>query len=61
MEDSPDRFLVQAQVGGFMTRPSPRALLATVGLTAALATTVRAQDQPSPPVFEVAAIKPHNP
>ena len=45
----------------FMTRPSSRACLATVGLTAALATTVRAQDQPFPPVFEVAAIKPHNP
>jgi uncharacterized protein (TIGR03435 family) len=45
----------------FMTRPSSRACLATVGLTAALATAVRAQDQPSPPVFEVAAIKPHNP
>lgn len=42
-------------------RPSSRAFLATVGLTAAPATSVRGQDQPSPPVFEVAAIKPHNP
>ncbi len=42
-----------------MTRQNSRALLATI--TAALAAGVCAQVGPGPPVFEVAAIKPHNP
>jgi uncharacterized protein (TIGR03435 family) len=44
-----------------MTRESLRPLLATLTLTTALATGVHAQDRTTAPVFEVAAIKPHNP
>jgi uncharacterized protein (TIGR03435 family) len=36
-------------------------LFVTLALNAALASGVRAQDRPAAPVFEVAAIKPHNP
>src|SRR5277367_1597314 len=43
-----------------MTRLS-LALLAVVIVTGALATGGRAQDRAAAPVFEVAAIKPHNP
>jgi hypothetical protein len=44
-----------------MTRQRSRVPLATLALAAALAAGVSAQDRPSAPVFEVAAIKPHNP
>jgi uncharacterized protein (TIGR03435 family) len=36
-------------------------VVVTLALNAALASGVRAQDRPAGPVFEVAAIKPHNP
>src|SRR6516162_9345036 len=44
-----------------MTRQRSRVLLATFAVAAALAAKVSAQDRPSAWVFEVAAIKPHNP
>ena len=44
-----------------MTRQRSRLALATFAVAAALAARVSAQDRPSARVFEVAAIKPHNP
>ena len=44
-----------------MAAENLRVLVVTFALNAALASGVRAQDRPAGPVFEVAAIKPHNP
>ena len=44
-----------------MTRYNLRGLLVTLALNVVLASGLRSQEPPAAPVFEVAAIKPHNP